>query len=96
MFCFKHQHKSIIPEVRNHFIMTLEEVLNQLNGYYVYHKNRHTILINNDLEELIITMSDRQILIISEYDFEDGSSLTDLVIEKALAIFGSISVRIEY
>ncbi len=76
--------------------MQLEEVHNQLNDYYVYHKNRHTILINNDLEELIITMSDRQILILSEYDFEDGSSLTDLVIEKALAIFGSISVRIEY
>ena len=96
MFCFIHQHKSIIPEVRNHFIMKLEEVLNQLNGYYVSHKNRHTILINDDLEELIITMSDRQILILSEYDFEDGSSLTDLVIEKALAIFGSITVRIEY
>ncbi|MDP4550270.1 hypothetical protein Q9251_05165 [Alkalihalobacillus macyae] len=96
MFCFIHQHKSIIPEVRNHFIMKLKEVLNQRNGYYVYHKNRHTILINDDLEELIISMSDRQILILSEFDFEDGSSLTDLVIDKALVIFGSISVRIEY
>lgn len=96
MFCFIHQHKSIIPEVRNQFLIRLEEALNQLNRPYGFHKNHYTIIINKGMDELTITMSERQILILSNYDFEDGSTITDLVIEKAMDIFGSISVRIEY
>ncbi|MBN8208294.1 hypothetical protein JI666_05995 [Bacillus sp. NTK071] len=96
MFCFIHQHKSIIPEVRNHFLKRLEEVLIQLNSPYELHNNLHTTIINKGMDELTITMSERQILILSNYDFEDGSTITDLVIEKAMDTFGSISVHIEY
>lgn len=96
MFCFIHQHKTIIPEVRNQFIRTLEKPLSQFNAQYVYHKNHHTILINKGTEQLTVTMSDRQILIVSDYDFEEGSSITDIVVEKAIATFGSIFVHIEY
>ncbi len=95
MYCFVFRQQWIQTELQNRFISQIKIALNRSQIPVISSLSSNFILIIHGVDEIAIYLSNRQILLCSKNDFENGCPLTDLLVNQMLHFLGPLYTRIE-
>ena len=95
MYYFLYRTDNLNEKVRDQLLQRIEFVVSEDRNSYFINKMTHHLKVNYRNEKISITVSDKQILICSPNDFENGCSFTDFLINHILDHFGAIYTLIE-
>ena len=95
MYYFLYRTDELNEMLRDQLFQHIElQVCEDRNSYFI-NKMTHYLRINYRNQKISLTISDKQILLCSPNDFENGCSFTDFLINYILDHFGAIYTLIE-
>ncbi|MCA0171051.1 hypothetical protein [Bacillus sp. RAR_GA_16] len=95
MYYFLYRTDDLNEKLRDELLHRIEFAVSKEENAYFINKTTHYLTVNYQNEPISITISDKQILLCSPNDFENGCSFTDFLINYLLDFFGPIYTLIE-
>ncbi|MGA9289461.1 MAG: hypothetical protein WBV93_14110 [Anaerobacillus sp.] len=95
MYCFVFRQDEIKSGLQTMFLKQIEIVLKEAQFPIFSTLRSHVVFLTNGVDEVTIYLSNRQILLCSQNDFEEGCILTDLLVDQMLNLLGPLYTKIE-
>ncbi|WP_226656913.1 hypothetical protein [Pseudalkalibacillus hwajinpoensis] len=95
MYYFLYRTDDLNEKLRDQLLQRIEYLISADHNSYFINKMTHYWRINYRNEKISLTISNKQILLCSPSDFENGCSFTDFLINHILDHFGAVYTLIE-